>query len=215
MLTTLPERNRPRSRAKVEAILAAAAREFRLHGYGTTSMDAVAGSAGVSKATLYAYFPSKQQLFAAVICEECDRQSGALLEVQFGGTDLREELMKLGRAVLDLLLSKETITSYRMVAAEATRLPELGRSYYENGAARLHARLESFLKAAMRNGLLRSGSPHTAAAQFIGLVRGDLMLRALLCMDGGATEKEKQTSVRSGVDSFCRAWCTGTPIDDR
>ena len=40
-------------------------------GYGAVSMDAIARAAGVSKATLYAYFSSKDQLFATIISDAC------------------------------------------------------------------------------------------------------------------------------------------------
>jgi len=210
-MTTLAHADslRPRARGKRQAVLVAAARLFREHGYADASMDAVAERAGVSKATLYAYFPGKHELFAAVIQEEGDRQTAGLLGDPRPGEALRARLLRHGRAVLDLLLADETLSSYRMVAAEAARSPELGRLYYENGAARLHARLEQVLDAAMRAGELRRGPAHVAAAQFIGLVRGDLMLRALLCVERVASSRERQASVRAGVESFCRAWATG------
>lgn len=197
---------RPRTRARIAACLSAAGRVFREHGYAMASMDDVADLAGVSKATLYSYFPSKNELFAAVIREEGDRQSAALPDVPLDGDRPRESLLRLGRAVLDLLLSEQTITSYRMVMAEAARSPELGRLYYENGAARLHGRLGDFLAAAMRAGHLRRGPAGVAAAQFIGLVRGELMLRALIGHGRPATPRERQAAVRAGVEAFWRAW---------
>ena len=215
MNTTAPREHAhadsPRARGKRQAVLAAAARLFREHGYGDASMDAVAERAGVSKATLYAYFPGKHELFAAVIQQEGDQKSAGLLTEPRPGDPLRTRLLRHGRAVLDLLLAEETLSSYRMVAAEAARAPELGRLYYENGAARLHARLEQVIEAAMRAGELRRGPADVAAAQFIGLVRGDLMLRALLCVERVASARERQASVRAGVDSFCRAWGAGGP----
>ena len=198
-----------RTRRKLEAILDAARRLFREHGYAATSMDALAIAAEVSKATLYAQFPGKRELFAAVVQQEGDRQSSALLnDATARRGELRAQLLRFGRAVQDLLTSEQTIASYRMVASEAARLPELGRTYYENGAALLHERLESFLSAEMSAGRLRTGPPHIAAMQFIGLVRGDLMLKALLCVDAGASERERHNVLRHGVDTFWRSWCT-------
>ena len=52
--------------AKREAILAAAARLFAQKGYEATTMDDVAGAAGVSKATLYRYITSKEELRAVL-----------------------------------------------------------------------------------------------------------------------------------------------------
>ena len=57
-------------------------------GYGAVSMDAIARAAGVSKATLYAYFSSKDQLFATIIGEAC-RQKIALAELPARRRDRR------------------------------------------------------------------------------------------------------------------------------
>jgi AcrR family transcriptional regulator len=196
----------PRSLNKVAQILAAAGKLFREHGYAATNMDAVACEADVSKATVYVYFSGKQDLFAAVIKSESDRRSGALLVAEGKHEGLRAALLRHGRSILTLLLSEETITSYRMVMAEAGRSPELGELYYDNGAALLLGRLEVFFQQEMRAGSMRSADPRGAAQQFVGLVRGDLMLRALLGMSASITDAERDVVVRAGADTFLRAF---------
>ena len=59
--------------SKAESILAAAKRAFLAAGFEAVSMDAIAREAGVSKATVYAHFGSKEELFGAVIEGECER----------------------------------------------------------------------------------------------------------------------------------------------
>jgi TetR/AcrR family transcriptional repressor of mexJK operon len=51
--------------SKAESILAAAKRSFLAAGFGAVSMDAIAREAGVSKATVYAHFAGKEELFGA------------------------------------------------------------------------------------------------------------------------------------------------------
>ena len=58
---TAPQRLTDRKRL---AILQAAAVQFRAHGFEASSMDKIAAIAGVSKRTVYNYFPSKDELFA-------------------------------------------------------------------------------------------------------------------------------------------------------
>ena len=58
---------RPKSEAKAEAILGAAAELFLAQGFQGTSMDAVAKRAGVSKQTVYSHFANKEELFKACI----------------------------------------------------------------------------------------------------------------------------------------------------
>lgn len=201
----------PHQRRKVDVILAAAGRLFREHGYGNTSMDAVAGEADVSKATLYVYFSGKRELFAAVVAEEGDRNSRPLLAGEGGQEELRARLLRFGRTILDLLLAQETVATYRMVAAEAARFPELGRVYYENGAARLLTRLEALFAAAMSHGTLRMAHPRRAAEQFVGLIRGDLQLRALLGVGTEISASQQNAVVRAGVDTFWRAYRPDDP----
>ena len=66
------ERTEPPAGSKAETILAAAKRAFLASGFGTVSMDTIAREAGVSKATVYAHFVGKEDLFGAVIGRECE-----------------------------------------------------------------------------------------------------------------------------------------------
>jgi AcrR family transcriptional regulator len=209
MSETLVDAPARRPTSKVDSILAAASHLFRTRGYGDTSMDAVARQADVSKATLYVYFSGKRELFAAVIAAEGDRNSRALIAGEAGQEEIRAKLLRFGRAILALLLAVETVGAYRMVTAEAHRFPEIGNVFYENGPGRLLTRLEEFFAAAMASGKLRAANPRRAAEQFIGLIRGDLQLRALLALDA-ASLSHQDDIVRSGVDTFYRAYQPAT-----
>jgi TetR/AcrR family transcriptional repressor of mexJK operon len=66
------QRNETPTAGKAESILAAAKRMFLEGGFGAVSMDAIAREAGVSKATVYAHFAGKEELFGAVIGRECE-----------------------------------------------------------------------------------------------------------------------------------------------
>jgi TetR/AcrR family transcriptional regulator, mexJK operon transcriptional repressor len=197
---------RPRSREKLRQMLTAAGRLFRAHGYGATSMDNVSRDADVSKATLYAYFPGKRELFAAVIAAEDTYHSRSWASGEAAKGDIRARLLHIGRSVFELLLAPETIETHRMVAAEATRFPDLGRAYYENGAARLLLRLDVEFASAMVAGRLRKADSRRAAEQFIGLIRGDLQLRALLGLDADKSASQIDAVICGGVDTFYRAY---------
>ncbi|HEY1315202.1 MAG TPA: TetR/AcrR family transcriptional regulator [Steroidobacteraceae bacterium] len=191
---------------KAAQILRAARAEFLLHGYAATSMDAVALTAKVSKATLYVYFVSKRELFAAIIQQERSRFNVSMLSGESGREPIQSKLLRFGRNIVDFLISPETIASYRMVAAEAGRLPELGEEFYSNGPVKFLDRLEEFMDRAMHGGTLRRDDPRRAAEQLIGLVRGDLQLRALLGVTNGLTRARIDAVIRAGVDTFYRAY---------
>jgi AcrR family transcriptional regulator len=204
-----PETVRPPS--KLNLILVAASCLFRSHGFGATSMEAVARKADVSKATLYVYFSGKRELFAAVIEAEGDRNSRALIAGEAGQEEMEARLLRFGRTILSLLLAPETVGAYRMVTAEAHRFPEIGAVFYDKGPARLLARLEEFFSSAMKSGKLRSAHPRRAAEQFIGLIRGDLQLRALLALDSTLSKQHQDEVIRIGVDTFYRAYRPDPP----
>lgn len=66
----------PPTSGKERAILDAAEREFLAYGFKKTSMEGIARTADVAKATLYAHFPTKQRVFDVV----CARRSTELAE---------------------------------------------------------------------------------------------------------------------------------------
>lgn len=191
---------------KVEPILRAARRLFLEHGYSDTSMDAVAAESGVSKATLYVYFQNKKDLFGAIVNDFSARYAAAAMAEEAGDEEVKPALLRLGRTVLAILLAPDAIAAHRMVIAEAARAPELGRLYYESGPARLLYRVESVIKSAMKDGQLRTANSKQAAEQFIGLVRGNLQLRALVCVGEPISDKEKKAIIASGVEVFYRAY---------
>ncbi|AWN16277.1 Transcriptional regulator, TetR family [Salinisphaera sp. LB1] len=167
---------------KAEQVLDAARRLFVERGFGATNMDALAAAAGVSKATIYAHYDSKEALFAATARRECRR-----LVVRMAiGEDLVEHraldtaLTHIGRAFLDALMSPEIVGLLRMVIAESTRFPELGQIYYDSAPGQTLTSVTCYLERARREGLLIDCDTRRAAEQFLSLLRGDLHLRILL-----------------------------------
>src|SRR6266404_9830032 len=111
--------------SKAESILAAAKRSFLAAGFGAVSMDAIAREAGASKATVYAHFAGKEELFGAVIGRECERYFARFSAGELDPSDVRASLTVLGRRFLELLLSPDAIALYRIILAEVTRFPVL------------------------------------------------------------------------------------------
>lgn len=182
---------KPPSR-KAEQILDAARRLFLERGFGATNMDALAAAAGVSKATIYAHYQSKEALFAATARRECRR-----LVVRMAiGDDLVEHrtldtaLTHIGRAFLDALMSPELVGLLRMVIAESTRFPELGQIYYDSAPGQTLASVTCYLDRARREGLLIECDTRRAAEQFLSLLRGDLHIRILLGHPSPVVERD-------------------------
>jgi TetR/AcrR family transcriptional repressor of mexJK operon len=170
-----------RSSAKREAILDASLACFLEHGYASTSMDMVAATAGVSKATIYAHFAGKDELFGAIMRRRCDALACALDTVTVSAQlDARATLTEVARQLLTMLVDPGVLGIYRMVVAESARHPDLARLYFEAGPQRGKQRLTEVLEALEGRGLLKVADPWLALDQFIGMLRGEVFHRALL-----------------------------------
>ena len=192
--------------SKAESILAAAKRSFLAGGFGAVSMDAIAREAGVSKATVYAHFAGKEELFGAVIERECERYFARFSVSELDPCDVRASLMVLGRRFLELLLSPDALALHRIILAEVTRFPVLGEVFWRAGPERERAQIEAFLKRAIASGTLTPADTRLAAEQFVALIRGDVQLRHLLRFDADADRRGIGAAVDDAVATFLRAF---------
>lgn len=165
--------DRPRSRLtdrKREAIVQAAMAEFREHGFAGTSMDRVAAAAAVSKRTVYNHFPSKDELFIAILWQLWER-SQCLAGVPYDGQrPLREQLLELLEQKMRLLNDRSFIDLTRVALAEMMHTPERAQAL----VARLSEKeegLAGWIRAAQLDGRLRAADPHYAAHQLQGMLK--------------------------------------------
>jgi TetR/AcrR family transcriptional regulator, mexJK operon transcriptional repressor len=200
------ESNEPPAGGKAESILAAAKRNFLASGFGAVSMDTIAREAGVSKATVYAHFAGKEELFGAVIGRECERRFASLSVSELDPRDVRASLSVLARRFLELLLSPDAIALHRIILGEVTRFPVLGEVFWHAGPERNLAQIEAFLRSAAAAGSLALADTRLAAEQFVGLVRGEIQLRHLLRLEAKAGQPSIRDVAEGAVDTFMRAF---------
>ena len=192
--------------SKAESILAAAKRTFLAAGFGAVSMDAIAREAGVSKATVYAHFAGKEDLFGAVIERECERYFSRFSAGELDLGDVRASLTVLGRRFLELLLSPDGIALHRIILGEVTRFPGLGEVFWRAGPERQRVQIEAVLKSAAASGTLDLADTRLAAEQFLSLVRGDVQLRHLMRLEANADQRGIGIAVQGAVATFMRAF---------
>ena len=191
---------------KAESVLAAAKRAFLAAGFGAVSMDTIAREAGVSKATVYAHFGSKEELFGAVIERECERYFDRFSAGELDPRDVRASLTILGRRFLELILSPDAIALHRIIVGEVTRFPMLGEVFWRAGPERERVQIEGFLRSAAAAGALTLPDPRLAAEQFVSLVRADVQLRQLLRLEAKPSDREIEIVVEGAVGTFIRAF---------
>lgn len=192
--------------ARRDAFVTAAREAFFSKGYGATSMSSISAEVGGSKTTLWTYFPSKQDLFAAVVDDIVERH-GVALEVPFDlDSDLGDSLRKMGRALLQTIHSEPIVNLHRLTMGEAGRFPEIARLFWERGPARGKARLQQFVCDAMARGKLRQGDALSASRQFSGMLWMGSIQQHLLGIEGLPSKAETEREVEAAVEAFMRAW---------
>lgn len=176
---------------KRAAVLAAAQAVFLEQGYSAASMDAVAARAGVSKATIYAYFPGKSTLFGAVVAARCEQAFAGLDLTSIEAMDAPAALALISRRILELLLSPESLAMYKVVTGESARMPEMAEAFYAAGPAAAKRAIVGALADLDRRRALRVDDPEIASELFVGMLKGDLHLRHLLGLPDGGREREQ------------------------
>src|SRR5215208_2067401 len=210
---SVPQRGEPRETVgKAEAVLAAAERAFLAQGFGAVSMDAIAREAGVSKATVYAHFANKEELFGAVIARLSERRFHGFSAEALDPIDIEVSLLTIATRFLDLVLSPEAIALNRIIIAEVIRFPALGAVFWSAGPERTRGQIEGFLRRAAAAGSLSIANPRLAAEQFIALARGDLYLRSLLRLENPGDPAGLQEAAEHTVVTFLRAF---SPQEDQ
>ncbi|TCO73532.1 TetR/AcrR family transcriptional regulator [Rhodovulum euryhalinum] len=187
---------------KFEQVLEGARDVFLRDGFEGANVDAIARAAGVSKATLYSYFPDKRLLFIEVFRLECDRQTMAALdEIDFADPPA-VVLRRAAEHMVASFLSEFNQAVFRVCVAESDRFPELGAAFYRSGPLRLHDELVAYLARIDGQGAMAIPDPHLAADQFIELCKADLYLRHLLRVTDTFTPDEIARVIDGAVATF-------------
>src|SRR5262249_42730278 len=125
--TELKERPQSADSAKRRQIMDGARSIFLGHGFDAASMSDIARAAGVSKGTLYVYFENKEQLFSAIVQEECLAHAEGAFDLDPNDRDVETALVRLGRDFVEFLCRPEKASALRTVMAIAERMPEIGK----------------------------------------------------------------------------------------
>ena len=169
---------------------------FLAQGFDAASMSDIARAAGVSKGTLYVYFENKEQLFEAIVHEECLDHAEGIFDLDPDDHDVEGILTRLGTAYVDSCAGPEKASALRTVIAIADRMPEIGKIFYETGPAVGIAKLAAYLRAQTEAGVLAVDDCEVAAAQFLDACQVD-------AVQAGAVQFPR--SARAGADRHvCR-----------
>ncbi len=164
----------PRAQAKRDAILAAAQEFFIRHGFGSTSMDAIAVAANVSKQTLYRYYQHKEALFIATMQHMVFEHTMMTLFAELRETpmqslpQLEHALLTWAQVALENIMQPDYVALVRVLIAELPRFPSLGPLFFsvlpQEGSSVLRALLES----AAAHGVIKARDLDATIQLFVG-----------------------------------------------
>jgi TetR/AcrR family transcriptional regulator, mexJK operon transcriptional repressor len=192
-----------------QRILEVATELFLAEGYGSTSIEAVAARAGISKRTLYHRFDDKSALFAAVVHEIIAQIRPPADVPLIEGATLHDVLRRLAGMILRAALSPRALALHRLVMAESARFPELVRAVHGDGSTREATTLISGLLARdLRDSKLNAENRAFAAQQFIFMIVSLPQRRAVgygMPMTAGELDVWADKSVALFLNG-CRGW---------
>jgi TetR/AcrR family transcriptional repressor of mexJK operon len=197
---------RPKDLAKRQAILDAAKNLFIRKGYVSTSMDAVAAEAGVSKLTVYSHFNDKETLFSAAVVARCEEQMPELFFDQHSELPVQTLLLNIARSFQALINSPESIELHRLMVTLGTQDPALSKIFFEAGPQRILQETERFLGRLEKTGELQFDSARTAAEHFLSLIKGACNFRLMVGCGEMPDAASAEQHVRDVVALFMRAY---------
>jgi len=165
---TLPTRLTDRKR---DAIVQAAIVEFRANGFEATSVDKVAARAEVSKRTLYNHFPSKDELFAAILHILWETSASELQRAYEPDRPVRDQLLELLHSKLAMLADDNFLALARVAIAAGLHSPERAQEMVARIGEKDGGMLE-WMCAAQKHGALKAGDAALAVKQLESLVKG-------------------------------------------
>jgi AcrR family transcriptional regulator len=185
-------------------ILEAAFEAFMKSGYAATSTLEIATLARVSKRELYALVGNKQEMLVACISARAKRlQPPANLPVPRDRETLAHVLASFGAQLLREVTEPTVIGVFRLAIAEAVHAPEVARALDSIGREAGRAALRHVMLQAQASGLL-DGRPAELAAQFAGLLWGDLMVSLLLGVAERPSLREMARRARDAAADLLR-----------
>ncbi len=188
-----------------QEILQAASEIFRAEGYAEASMSKISLRLGGSKATLYGYFSSKEELFVAVMHEMSRRHAMPQTDGLERDIDSEQGLARLLQSVMRALSSPETLDFRRMLIAESGRT-NIGKIAYEHGTKHFLQRISGRYAEHMKEGRLRQADPWEAAMHLFSLCTGPPVQLVLEGVMDPLSEDQLAAASKSAAAVFLRAY---------
>jgi TetR/AcrR family transcriptional repressor of mexJK operon len=193
-------RNGADDTTRLRQVINAAEIIFLAKGYHAATMSDVAKQAGMSKKTIYTIIESKADLFVALLNHH---QAKLIYPAPSPGAGAHEALTETMLCLAQFLLSAEQIALVRLIMAEYTHSPDLGRFFMRTKVHRAKLQLETWLAEMMITRGCRF-EPKEMAAMLFGMAMGEFHLSVLVGYRAAPSKPVLEKRVRQAVEIFLR-----------
>ncbi|AXQ30089.1 TetR/AcrR family transcriptional regulator [Solimonas sp. K1W22B-7] len=192
---------------KRESILKAALQEFLAQGFDGTSMDRIAASAEVSKRTVYNHFPSKDELFEAILRKLWECATAQVAIPYAPRKPLREQLSELLWQKMRLMQDSGFMDLARVALSEGMRRPDRARELIARlDEGEREEAITAWIRAASADGKLKPLDADFAEHQLHALVKGAAFWPQLTMGAPALTQKQQAQVVEGAVEMFLRCY---------
>jgi AcrR family transcriptional regulator len=192
-----------------QQILEGATRLFAQKGFRGTTTREIAQRLGISEALMFKYFPTKEQLFRAIIQKRVNGSEEMLFPREaMSAKDDRQVF----RSIASYLIRKNTEdpTFMRLVLFSALENHDLSRIFLENNALQNTRVLAEYIRQRIKEKAFKKVSPFLAARAFIGMI-----LHYIQSLEIYDMKKFFRFSQKKVVDTFVDAFLDGLNFQER
>ncbi len=195
-----------RMETKRAQIRAGARRLFLRQGFAGASTDAIAAEAGVSKQTLYVYYPSKEELFEDVLRQmTVDSPQSPFVHMEGVSPEsraaLHQTLNTLAQSIITVSMQPEYLALVRTIIAEAPRFPQLSALFRATVPEQAMKSIAVLLDRARANGVIQDGNLDAMARMFVGSLLTYTFIDGLFLGDA-PPQRPDTARIREVVDLY-------------
>jgi len=182
---------------------------FLEQGYEGTNVTEITRRAGASKTTFYSRYPTKADLFVAVMTRKSSKLRETFAETLSFKEPLGKTLEDFGIRYLRITSHPETQALYKVFAAASLKFPQLGNQLWDSGPKQSVILLRDYL---VKHPAFKGAQPEYAAETFCALCCGLSLLKAQIRKDGRMSGKVILFRVKEAVRIFLSAYSSPSPV---
>ena len=195
-----------RAEKLTDRLLKAATQISMEKGFDAASMGEIAARAHASKETFYRHFPTKDELFRAVVISRAESVANGLGTALLTHEPPEKALAAFGELAIMQMVSSDAVTFHRVLSMTRERFPDLLPLYRATGPYRVRDAVALYLKHQVKEGRLRPMNADVGARQFFDLVASEMIISANISGKTNPSRAAIRQRVKEGLDCFLNGY---------